>query len=297
MCWIRLQGFLNVNKPPGLTSFDVIRQIKKQLPRKCKIGHLGTLDPMATGVLPIAIGKATRVIEYAADSKAYTAAFILGGVSDTQDAWGQITIWQENVVVDENKILETLSQFVGDIEQIPPMYSAVHHKGQRLYELARQGVEVERNSRPVNIKAIELLEIERIEGLTQVLINVVCSRGTYIRTLVHDIGIKLGMGAYLNRLTRVQSGDFNLNEAVMLHELVNTEDISQYLLAIDYPLRNMAALELDEDQNQHVNQGQGITTGAFMHQQRVRLYYKQQLTAIAYYDAEAGILRPEKVFV
>ena len=158
MCWLKLQGFFNINKPQGLTSFDVIRRIKKQIPRKCKIGHLGTLDPMATGVLPVAVGNATRVIEYAAGvNKEYIAAFILGGVSDTQDATGQITIQQEEVIADADELAGVLQQFTGRIEQIPPMYSAVHHQGRRLYELARQGVEVVREPREVTIEAIELL--------------------------------------------------------------------------------------------------------------------------------------------
>lgn len=293
-----MQGFFNINKPPGLTSFDVIRQIKKKIPRKCKIGHLGTLDPMATGVLPVAIGTATRLIEYIAEStKVYVAAFILGGVSDTQDAWGHITVLKQNVTCDEEELTQVLNQFVGKIEQIPPMYSAVHHNGQRLYELARQGLEVTRAPRPVTIEAIELLEIDQTEKFPQVTIKVICSPGTYIRTLVHDIGSRLGTGAYLKSLVRVQTGNFVLNQAVMLQDLIKLDDIGPCLLPIDYPLGYMAAFELTEEQVHHVKQGRGFKAETFIHQQRVRLYAKQQLTAIAYYDSEAGMLRPEKVFV
>ncbi len=293
-----MHGFLNIHKPSGITSFDVIRQIKKKFPRKCKIGHLGTLDPMATGVLPVAIGNATRLIEYADESaKVYIATFILGGVSDTQDAWGQITVLNDNVTCGEAELKQVLAQFMGKIEQIPPMYSAVHHNGQRLYELARQGLEVARDPRPVTIETIELLETDQRGDFPQVMIKVICSPGTYIRTLVHDIGFRLGTGAYLNSLIRVQTGSFALNEAVKLQELMETDDIGPYLLPVDYHLGYMAALELTEEQALHVKQGRGIKAETFLHQQRVRLYEKQQLTAIAYYDSEAGMLRPEKVFV
>jgi|LSQX01.2.fsa_nt_gb tRNA pseudouridine55 synthase len=298
MCWLKLQGFFNINKPQGITSFDVIRRIKKQIPRKCKIGHLGTLDPMATGVLPVAVGNATRVIEYAAGvNKEYIAAFILGGVSDTQDATGQITIQQEEVIADTDEVTGVLQQFTGRIEQIPPMYSAVHHQGRRLYELARQGVEVVREPREVTIEAIELLEISSAGKTTQVVIKVSCSPGTYIRTLVHDIGMRLGTGAYLNSLVRTRSGNFVLEQAVMLDEIVTAQDVNRYLLPIDHPLENMAVQELEAGQALVVRQGRGIKGSSFLDQQRVRLYDGQQLVAIAFYDAAAGILRPEKVFL
>lgn len=293
-----MQGFFNINKPQGLTSFDVIRRIKKHIPRKCKIGHLGTLDPMATGVLPVAVGNATRVIEYAAGvNKEYIAAFILGGVSDTQDATGQITLRQEEVLADADELTEVLQQFTGRIEQIPPMYSAVHHQGRRLYELARQGVEVVREPREVTIESIELLEISVAGKAIQVMIKVNCSPGTYIRTLVHDIGMRLGTGAYLNSLVRTRSGNFVLEQAVMLDEIVAAQDINRYLLPIDHPLENMAAQELEAGQALLVRQGRGIKGASFLDQQRVRLYEGQQLAAIAFYDAAAGILRPEKVFL
>lgn len=298
MCWIKLQGFLNIDKPSGMTSFDVIRQIKKKFPRKCKIGHLGTLDPMATGVLPVAIWNATRLIEYANESaKIYIAAFVLGGVSDTQDAWGHITVLKDHVTCDEEELKQVLAQFTGKIEQIPPMYSAVHHNGQRLYELARQGLEVAREPRPVTIETIDLLEINRTGDFPQIMIKVICSPGTYIRTLVHDIGFRLGTGAYLNSLIRVKTGSFTLDEAVKLQELIETDDIGAYLLPVDYPLGYMTALELTEEQVLHVKQGRGIKAAKLLNQQRVRLYGEQQLAAIAYYDSEAGMLRPEKVFI
>ncbi|HPR93059.1 MAG TPA: tRNA pseudouridine(55) synthase TruB [Syntrophomonadaceae bacterium] len=295
---IKLQGFFNIYKPPGLTSFDVIRQLKKRFSRKSKIGHLGTLDPMATGVLPVAVGNATRVIEYVADSnKAYIAAFILGAVSDTQDAWGNITVLNDNIICNEAELRQVMEQFKGSIEQIPPMYSAVHHNGQRLYELARQGVEVERTPRMITIEVIELLDIDQSGKFPRVTIKVTCSKGTYIRTLVHDIGARMGTGAYLTSLVRVRTGDFCLDEAVPLQELLAAEDMAKYLLPIDYPLRYMTAYELEEEQSLNVKQGKGIKAEGFMHQQKVRLYFKQQLTAIAYYDLEMGVLRPEKVFI
>ncbi|MCX5780784.1 MAG: tRNA pseudouridine(55) synthase TruB, partial [Firmicutes bacterium] len=205
-----MDGFINVNKSPGMTSFMVIKKLKKIFPGS-KLGHLGTLDPMAQGVLPVAIGFATRLIEYVSETdKVYRATMTLGGISDTQDAWGNI-VYKSDVYFDAQELPAILARYTGTIGQIPPMYSAVHYQGARLYELARQGITVDREAREIEIDYIRLLSTDRDEdGRPRIDLEVGCSKGTYIRTLCHDIGIELGSGAYLSALTRIRAGAFSL---------------------------------------------------------------------------------------
>ena len=188
-----------------MTSFDVIRRLKRIFPR-IKMGHTGTLDPMATGVLPVALGQATKIIEYLENvDKVYRASMVLGAVSDTQDAWGKIE-YTGAKSIDAKQVPGVLEKFVGTIEQIPPMYSALHYQGQRLYDLARQGIEVERPPRSIHIKRLDLLEQTINEdGFPELHLEVECSKGTYIRTLCYDIGQELGTGAYMSALLRVRS--------------------------------------------------------------------------------------------
>ncbi|MDD4802974.1 MAG: tRNA pseudouridine(55) synthase TruB, partial [Syntrophomonas sp.] len=189
-----MDGFININKSAGMTSFDVIKKLKKVFP-KTKLGHLGTLDPMAQGVLPVAIGYATRVIEYVSEkNKVYRATMILGGISDTQDAWGKI-IYQNYIDFNADRLMPILNSFTGRIRQTPPMYSAIHYKGNRLYDLARQGITVDRESREIEIEYIKLLNLDiDAENRPEIKLEVGCSQGTYIRTLCHDIGAELGTG-------------------------------------------------------------------------------------------------------
>lgn len=201
------------------------------------MGHLGTLDPMASGVLPIAVGQATKIIPYLENGdKEYVACMTLGAVSDTQDAWGNIIDCQ-SPLVNREQVEAVLPLFRGIIWQEPPMYSAVHHEGVRLYELARQGQTVSRKKRPVEIKLLELLGFDSRDSYPVVELRIVCSRGTYIRTLCHDMGQKLGTGAYLSALTRTRSGEFVLSEATELDEAFNSWS-SSLLLPLDYPLQH-----------------------------------------------------------
>lgn len=255
-----MHGFININKPPGITSFDVIRKIRRVFPRKTKIGHLGTLDPMASGVLPLAIGDATRLLCFLGEeTKSYMATMVLGAVSDTQDAWGTIKPIDSHLVSEE-ELLQILPAFTGIILQIPPMYSAVHHQGQRLYDLARQGVEVEREPRQVEITRLELLQLIQEGGTQQARVRVVCSKGTYIRTLCHDIGTRLGTGAYMSELVRTQSGAFSLDTAYSLDDIINggigAED---FLLPLDYPLSHLYKVYLtDPEQINSIRHGGSI---------------------------------------
>ncbi|MFA4858594.1 MAG: tRNA pseudouridine(55) synthase TruB [Candidatus Margulisiibacteriota bacterium] len=224
-----IEGILIINKPAGLTSFDVIRRLRKILKIK-KMGHTGTLDPMAEGVLPIFIGAATKQIPNFADGiKGYVAEITLGIETDTLDREGKVTKRIQNpndkIQINQRKIQleKILAGFIGEIEQVPPMYSAVHHAGKRLYELAREGKTVERQPRKVTIHSIKLLEI--IDGdFPKIKIAVLCSKGTYIRTLADDIGKALSCGAHLSALTRTLSSPFHIAQAFTLEAV---EDLAK----------------------------------------------------------------------
>jgi tRNA pseudouridine55 synthase len=246
-----LHGFLNVDKPKGITSYDVIRKIKKILPRKHKIGHLGTLDPAATGVLPVAVGLGTRLIAWMPEQrKEYIATMTLGGISDTQDGEGQITYTGKSTF--EDRLWPSIIEdFTGPLLQIPPMFSAVRHQGRRLYDLARQGVEVERKARAIWIYGLEMISQEKAEDLPRITLKVSCSSGTYIRTLCHDIGTALGTGAYLSSLRRTRSGFFSIDSAGGLEEI--TDDLlaeKKRLLPLNHVLQDFPAVEIQTPQEQ-----------------------------------------------
>lgn len=294
-----MHGFLNINKPAGMTSFDVIRKLKPRLPKRTRIGHLGTLDPMATGVLPIAIGQATRIIPYVeGGDKEYIASMTLGGVSDTQDAWGEIT-YNQPVNISREQLEAVIPSFQGKIWQEPPMYSAVHHQGVRLYELARQGQTVERKKRCIEIKTLELLQFNDRVSQPIADLKVVCSPGTYIRTLCHDIGQQLGTGAFLSALTRTRSGNFLLSQAVDLEIIIENWSDS-LLLPMDYPLQDWPYLILrTAEQIKALQNGQTIHVSGKIPASLLRVYQpNEKLLAITkvYYDGDRCSLKPERVF-
>ncbi|MBP8819247.1 MAG: tRNA pseudouridine(55) synthase TruB [Syntrophomonadaceae bacterium] len=295
-----MHGFLNINKPEGMTSYDVIRKIKPLLPHKTKIGHLGTLDPMAGGVLPLALGSATRVIPFIKnEDKTYLATVTLGAVSDTLDAWGQVR-YTDRVSFQEKDLRSILKEFTGNIKQLPPMYSAVHHQGQRLYELARQGINVNREEREVVINSIELLDINRQLDLPAVKIRVDCSKGTYIRTLCDDIGRRLGTGALLSNLVRIRSGDFTIEQSYLLEELVDRTNIEEYLLSIDYPISGIPALSIESPQDiDAILNGRMIKTSIQLPDGMVRVYtnnHKLLALALSTGNNEQTLIKPERVF-
>jgi len=211
-----MDGILNVLKPPGMTSHDVVSFV-----RKCtgirKIGHTGTLDPGAAGVLPICIGKATKIAELlSSHDKMYRAEIKLGVTTETQDSYGKV-LSQKPVDLTEDDIQKAVHGFIGEIQQIPPMYSAIKVNGQKLYELARKGVEVQRNPRTVTIYSVDIIHIDFMNHT--VLIDVHCSKGTYVRTLCADIGEKLGCGAHMSFLLRTKSGNFTLDKSITVEEI------------------------------------------------------------------------------
>ncbi len=211
-----MDGIINVNKPLGITSHDVVYRLRRLLNIK-KIGHTGTLDPDAGGVLPMCIGKGTKLSELlTATDKQYLAEMTLGAITDTQDKSGEV-LESFEVNVSEEEIKEAVKTFIGEISQIPPMYSAIKIDGKKLYELAREGKTVERQARTVLIKNIEIKEINFKENTVTMLVD--CSKGTYIRTLCEDIGKALGCGGYMSALTRTKSGRFDIAAAYTLEQI------------------------------------------------------------------------------
>jgi tRNA pseudouridine55 synthase len=296
-----LNGFLNINKPEGITSFDVIRILRKLLlPRKNKVGHLGTLDPMAGGVLPIAVGHATRVIQFIDDNrKEYIAEMNLGGISDTLDAWGDIKLTNKiSYQIDELESI--LRSFKGVIQQIPPMFSAVHHSGKRLYELARQGITVDRQPREVEIFSLEILQINNRAELPVVTIKIVCSRGTYIRTLCHDIGNRLGTGAFMSKLVRNRSGIFQIDDSVKLENLrENPGLITDFILPVDYPLQYMYNITVNDIQENSIINGEKLVINKIMPEGYIRVYSPESVLIVIAEckpDNQRSILKPLKVF-
>ncbi|MGM9607409.1 MAG: tRNA pseudouridine(55) synthase TruB [Oscillospiraceae bacterium] len=224
-----MNGVLIIDKSAGWTSMDVCAKLRGVFHEK-RVGHAGTLDPMATGVLPVFLGRATRAVEFAADSdKEYWAGIKLGVITDTQDTTG--TVLEERPVTATRTALEALlPRFTGELEQLPPMYSAVKKDGKKLYELARKGIEVERKPRKIVIKELEITDC--IDESTYVL-RVLCTKGTYVRTLCHDIGTALGCGAAMCSLRRTQAAGYTLADAVTMEQVLTAEDPTALARPVD----------------------------------------------------------------
>lgn len=263
-------GVIILNKPRGSSSHRMVSIVRRALDMK-KIGHTGTLDPGATGVLPILIGTATRASDLlTAQDKRYRATVLLGTVTDTLDTDGEV-IAENPVSVTESDIRSIVSGFVGNIEQLPPMFSAVQVGGQRLYHLARQGIEIERKPRSVTIYSIEILSID----IPRVTIDVHCSKGTYIRTLAADIGDKLGCGACIESLTRTQSGDFLIENSVtpeQLSELSEKGEAESVIIPTDKLFPDYEAVQLDKKRADRVKNGVPIYFGGKDFGQKLRIY-------------------------
>lgn len=238
------EGIININKPMDWTSQDVCAKLRGRLHIK-RIGHTGTLDPMATGVLLVCIGRATRIIEYYnRDKKSYRATFKLGIKTDTLDITGETIEEKDFSYVSEEDVRRTIADYIGEIEQIPPKYSALKINGRPAYELARAGKEVSIKSRKIMIYDINIVEIDIKQGI--VTIDVTCSKGTYIRTLCDDIGATLGCGATLTELVRTSNGCFNLENSVELHDLIemSDEDLNSYIHPVEDTLINLGIVSV-----------------------------------------------------
>ena len=249
-----MDGIVIVDKPQGWTSQDVTARLRRVFGTR-RIGHGGTLDPMATGVLPVFVGRATRAVEFFEHAeKTYETVLRLGITTDTEDMTGTV-LTEENVSFTEEQLQETLAAFRGEILQVPPMYSALKVNGQKLCDLARKGKTVERQPRPITIH--ELTLVERRENTLR--LRVRCSKGTYIRTLCKDIGEKLGCGGCMESLRRVAAGEYTIDEAVPLQTLLDTEEPEKYLRGVDTMFRNYPAVTLTANQETRCRNGNAFS--------------------------------------
>ena len=249
-----MNGIVIVDKPQEWTSQDVTARLRRVFNTR-RIGHGGTLDPMATGVLPVFVGRGTRGVEFFEHAeKTYETVLRLGLTTDTEDVWGE-TREERPVDFTAQKLEEVLEAFRGDILQVPPMYSALKVNGQKLCDLARKGREVERQPRPITIHELTLLEVTE----NTLRLRVRCSKGTYIRTLCKDIGQALGCGGCMQALRRVTAGEYTIEEAVPLQVLLETEDPGRYLRTVDTMFRNYPAVKLTPNQEKRCRNGNAFS--------------------------------------
>jgi len=283
-----MDGFLVIDKPAGITSHDVVARVRRVLNQK-KVGHTGTLDPFATGVLPVALGDATKVISYLDESvKEYRAIMRLGITTDTQDCTGKVLQHKDCEKVTETLVLEAFANFTGTISQVPPMFSAIKQGGVPLYKLARLGEEVERTARQICIHSISLNQYQ----LPHVTFTVLCSRGTYVRTLANDIGDVLGCGAHLVELRRLRSGSFTEERAIPLEQLEKLSlegQLPEVLISPLQALSHLPTIPLTASGAKNVGFGRSPSEGDYvtlpdeilMQGQTVCLVYEGNLLAIA----------------
>lgn len=301
---------MNINKPAGKTSFRVVSLIKKLSGEK-RVGHAGTLDPAATGVLPVCLGQGTRIIEFLMDTdKAYRAEIELGVTTDTYDAEGSVTRRSDASGVTRAQVEEALGAFRGLIQQAPPAYSALKYQGKPLYELARAGVAVETKSRPVTIYKLELT------GWNPPFftLEIVCSKGTYIRSLAHDLGQALGCGAHMKSLVRLRCGQFDIKDAVplpQLEEAFKRGDWQRYLYPIDCVLQDIAAVTVTDDEAKDIRNGRPLLIDGVKLKQDEQTASKRAalknccraytqnggFLGVLRLNPESGYWQPEKVFL
>jgi tRNA pseudouridine55 synthase len=291
-------GILNVNKPCGPTSFDIVAAIRRLSGEK-RVGHAGTLDPAASGVLPVCLGQATRITEYIHEfSKEYVAGIMLGATTDTLDAQGTITSHSDTGGISCGQVQHALQGFLGEISQAPPAYSAVKIKGKQSYKLARAGISVPLQPRCVTINSIDLLSFT----IPYLKIRIQCSTGTYIRSLADDLGTVLGCGAYLKDLVRTSYGPYRIDEALSPDEIINrieSGSFSSLLHPVDHPLGSWQKNILDDESAIAVLRGTAVSlkfplpdTGKLL-----RCYDGNgRFLAILKYSAATGLWHPHKVF-
>jgi len=286
-----LDGIINVLKPAGISSHDVVQRVRKILKTK-KVGHTGTLDPDAVGVLPVCAGKATRLVEYLSSAtKRYRALMCFGYETDTLDGSGQVTKSTQLPIVNRQGLEKILENFLGKSEQVPPMFSAVKINGQPLYKLAREGKEIERQARKIEIYDLKVIDYNQKTAL----IDVTCSKGTYIRTLCQDIGRALNSGAYMSFLLRMQSGIFQIKDAVTLEEMEQLEP-HKYLINMADSLADLPGLEFSTEDLMKIGHGNSVAVfkPAGKSERYKVLDHNQELLAIGI--IKDNYFKPEKVF-
>lgn len=292
-----MNGILNILKSPGMTSHDVVSCIRKITGVK-KVGHAGTLDPEAAGVLPICVGSSTRLIQYLDhQKKTYRAEMCLGIETDTQDLTGEI-INTSSLIPSEEKIKSIVYSFLGEYNQIPPMYSAIKQNGKKLYELAREGKVVERKTKKKYIFSIDWISFNG----NKVLFDIVCSEGTYIRTFCHDVGRRLGCGAAMSFLLRKESCRLRLCSAHTMEEITQAKDLSTIFTPLEKVLDHLPALNIDASQEYRVQNGNAIPIN-YIHNHEAnssvnayeneyyRLYFLDKFHGIGYFDHIADLLK------
>ncbi|NTU83084.1 MAG: tRNA pseudouridine(55) synthase TruB [Chloroflexales bacterium] len=287
-----MNGFLNINKPAGLTSHDVVARVRRLAGRGVKVGHAGTLDPAATGILPVALGQATRLIEHLADArKGYRGLVRLGVSTATDDAEGEPLATRAVPPLDDAQIEAALAPLRGAIMQVPPMYSALHHEGQRLYDLARAGQTVELAPRPVTVYRLDWARA----GGDDLSIEVECGKGTYIRALARDLGAALGCGAHLAALERTFVGPFHLAEAIALDALLaDPGQLSGALLPPETAVADWPAARLDAEAARRVANGMPVQLPGLAGERARAHAPGGELLALLRHEGE--VWRPEKVF-
>ena len=311
---IAMDGVLIIDKPAGLTSHDVVARVRRIIGER-RVGHTGTLDPFATGVLVILVGRATRLAQFLSGAeKEYEATIRFGYATDTGDVTGTLIQNETNFHVPEftsHEIESALSKFRGEIDQVPPMYSAKKHKGRKLYELARSGEEIER--KPVRVTINEFFvptnldqpEERNEDGTVDLAVRVVCSAGTYVRTLAEDLGRELGVGAHLISLRRTRAGDFQLTSALTLEELQSRVDgniLEPFLVSLDTALSRLPFLHLSAAEAERVRHGMrvqadGKTSADWAEGQQVRVRAEDaSLIAIGIFELASRTLHPKVVF-
>jgi len=295
-----INGIINIYKEKGFTSHDVVAKLRGMLKQK-KIGHTGTLDPDAEGVLPVCLGKGTKVCDLLTDKdKVYQAELLLGVETDTQDTSGTILASSE-VSVTAEQVCEVINGFVGEYDQIPPMYSALKVNGKKLYELARAGIEVERKARRVLIHSIKIMEV----NLPVVKIEVECSKGTYIRTLCHDIGQQLGCGGCMQKLLRTQVGIFHLEQSLKLSEVQKLADdgnVDSVIMEVDAIFEQYKKIIVKESCDRLVHNGNAVKLSQCRQEQEpekecVRIYdSKEQFIGVYQWKEDRKVYAPVKIF-
>lgn len=290
-----LDGILNINKPTGMTSFRVVALVKR-LTGERHAGHAGTLDPDASGVLPICLGKATRVVEFLMDNhKTYRAEIELGKTTDTYDASGKVVAEKDVADINKKQVEKALENFRGEINQVPPMYSALKHQGQPLYQLARTGISVERKSRIIKIYRLDFIDWQS----PLVTLEIECSKGTYIRSLANDLGEALGCGAYLKKLVRTHYGIFDIENSITLEQL-DENNWQSHLHPIDSVLQDMDKITVDEQGEAAIKTGSPLDENISgpANDKYCRAYSQDgRFLAIMTRDKDIGLWRPKKVFI
>lgn len=282
-------GFLSVYKPVGITSHDVVAYFRKLLKIK-KIGHTGTLDPFAEGVLPICIGNSTRLIEYLPDDKAYLAFVQFGKATDSYDIEGNV-IFQSDKKVAKEDVEQALKKFEGDIEQLPPIYSAIKVNGKKLYEYAREGKSVEIKPRKVTIYKIELKNFDYDNQVAQVYVE--CSKGTYIRSIANDLGQVLGCGGFLTRLIRTKAGKFLLENSKKMEDFSSKEIVENNLIE-PISMLNYETYSLNDSEKIDISNGKPLLNKSIKNAENLILVYNDCIKAIA--SSCDGCIKVKKVF-